>query len=228
MYVYRYRDINAGQSSYQFATFTHGVGVGHRHPQANIMLGGHSQLQGPAHERPEITPDRDDWSVELPVVLWLLDEVSAGNLAPDQMRDLLVESTAPPGGCCWACEEIEQPEDELLAALAAEREQWIAWWNTVTGDTHPYAVSGSSIHSWDCRHVDQLSPPALFTSKHEYACRDPYESHGPRGHQRLAVAEARAWLAPYRNRKNPPRCKTCAPALPDAWRDSTSDVPSTH
>jgi hypothetical protein len=227
MTMHHYLEISAGQSTYQFATFTQGSG--HHHPRAYYVLGGpDSGMQAPSHARPEVVPDRDDWSVELPVVLWLLDEVSAGTLTPDRMRELLVECTSPPSGCCWACEDIETPEAELLAALAAKRDQWIAWWNTVTGDTHPYAVSASPIHSWDCRHVDHPSPPPAFTSKHEYAHRDRHEDHARRGHKRLTVDEARAWIAPYHKRKYLLRCKVCAPALPDAWRDSTSDVPSTH
>jgi hypothetical protein len=35
------------------------------------------------------------------------------------------------------------------------------------------------------------------------------------------------WFAPCRKRKYLPRCRCAHQPLPDAWRDSTSDVPFT-
>lgn len=186
-------------------------------------------LKRVAQDRLPVEPDREDWSVELPAVLWLLDQVQAGVATAQQARDLLVEATEPPGGCCWECEFLPGSEEEVWADCARYREQWLAWWNSVTAETHPYAVSQSSIHDWNCRHVTQPEPPPVITSKHQYMLLErEVDPDVTNPYRRLTRDEARAWLAPYRNRSRPPRCKVCAPDLPEAWRDETSDVPSTH
>ena len=74
------------------------------------------------------------------------------------MRELLVEATAPRSGCCYACDDVRESEEELLARLSDERQKWIKWWNTVTPKTHPYMLSGSKIHRWDCHTVAHAQP----------------------------------------------------------------------
>jgi hypothetical protein len=216
--------LTVGGETYEYMTFYHWMG--HEHPETEYVIGGPNHgPKAPDHERPVIEPDRDDWSIELPAVLWLMDRVRDGAITLEEARKELVEITAPPGGCCWACAGVEEPEDELLARCATEREQWLNWWNAVTSQTHPYAVSQSSIHRWDCRHVYDPTPPVI-TSKHQYATTGRPQPTMP--NRRLTVDEARVWLAPYRTKPRPPRCKVCVPDLPDAWRDETSDVPSTR
>lgn len=206
---------------YEFATFYQGLG--HRHPSAYSILGGpeHGTHQ-PTHERPSIEPPRDDWSIEMPVMLWLLDMIRQGAVTAEQVREDLIECSSPPGGCCWGCEEFQEPEEVIIARCAQDRERWFAAWNTPTAESHPYAAM-SSLHSWNCRILPELVPPPIITSKHEYVRyryhrdyaggrRDPY--------RRLTTDEAKRW----RGR----RCKICSPVLPGAWRDETSDVPSTY
>lgn len=220
--------LTVGGISYEYLTFYRGMG--HRPPQNHYDDSGPNPvLHSPEYQRPSLEPDRDEWSVELPGVLWLMDKVSDGTLSIGQARELLVDCTSPAGGCCWDCEQIQMPEADLLAYCKRERDQWLTWWNAVTGESHPYAVSRSSIHRWDCRYVIQPEPPTVITSKHQYMLLgnrlDP-EVTNP--YRRLTTDEARKWLVPYRGHSRPPRCKACVPALPDAWRDTTSDVPSTH
>lgn len=215
-------------SRYDNATFVNGLG--HEPPGTYYTIGGpRSGPRQPPEDRPVVAPDRDSWSVELPVILWMLDQVERGSLTSARMRELLVEATAPVSGCCYACDEVREPEDELLARLARERQEWIAWWNSLTGESHPYVLSSNKIHRWDCRAVgEQPQPPPQYHSKHEYVTRGCLEPEIWTHHKRVTVDEARKWLYQFRRRTYAPRCKVCAPELPGAWRGETSDVASTR
>ena len=227
----RWAKFTIGGQTYEHVTFINGIG----HEPADTTFTIDEPDNGvhyAPHERPAVEPERDSWSVELPIVLWMLDQVKRGHLTPAQMRKLLVDATAPRSGCCYACDDVRIPEDELLADLSRERQEWIEWWNSLTPQTHPYLLSGSKIHRWDCHTVAhaQPEPPPVYRSKHEYATRN----HRPLnqevfGHYRRATAdEAHEWLYQFRRRTYPPRCKVCAPELPGSWRGEASDVPSTH
>ncbi len=207
---------------YEFATFYRGRG--HSHPRAYSIVGGpDTGCHQPPHERPTIEPNRDDWSVELPVVLWLLDAVCRGDLTAENVRGYLIECSSPPGGCCWSCEAIRDTEEVVVAQCARARDEWFATWNAPTPESHPYAATGSSLHAWDCRTLPEPVPPPIITSKHAYVrYRYDYEHGDGRRdpYRRLTIDEAKRWTAR--------RCKICAPALPGAWRDETSDVRSTY
>ena len=80
-------EINGQQ--YEHASFTQGMG--HEPPGTKWFSPGGTKR--PQVNRPAIEPNRDDWSVEVPLVLWMLDQVSAGAATVDQVRDELVQAT---------------------------------------------------------------------------------------------------------------------------------------
>lgn len=215
-----YVHLKLGGETYEFVTLYRALG--HDHPEAGRVLGGPDLgSRYPDHQRPAIEPDRDDWSIELPAVIWLMDLVRDGVVAAEYVRELLITMSSPPGGCCWACESLEETESDVIERCRRERDEWLVWWSSVTPRSHPYAVTGSSIHHWDCRTLGEPVPPPVITSKHDYLKnRRAFSPYRRDAFKRVTVEEARSWRLR--------RCKICSPELPAAWRDGTSDVPSTY
>jgi hypothetical protein len=159
-----------------------------------------------------VEPDRQGWMIEVPAVLWMLDQLTDGALSVAAARSTLLGMTAWRSGCCYWCDEL--PPDWLHRQLAA-RQEWERSQRAKTAHTHPYIVNGATIkvlHRWDCATVT-VEPPMVITDRHQYATIAPaLGKPRHRGPWRVSTPEVQAWVE---HGRVPARCQVCEPVLPD-------------
>ena len=130
------------------------------------------------------------WTVDVPDVLAMLDEVQAGRASVDDLRSTLLALTQEPSkksGCCVDCDAAV----EEYAAEVGRRDRARARFDDT--DRYPLLVTQAAIHSWDCYHFTGQLPEGAGSSVSDYvhnvrtAGRDPELA-------RLTADEAVTWM----------------------------------
>lgn len=165
------------------------------------------------------------WTVDVPDVVRMLDQVRAGRATVDQLRDTLLALTkelSKKSGCCVECDDAVDSYAEAVAYQERARARFD------DSTTYPYLVSRSAIHTWDCYHFAGRLPDSVGSSVSDYVHNILPGGGGERDISRLTADEALAWM----NARTGPkgglrwkRCRTCQPALPGAWSSEFNDVP---
>lgn len=164
------------------------------------------------------------WSVDVPVVLGMLDQVRAGRATVDEARDMLLALTQEPSkvsGCCVACDDAGDEYAEAIARCNRARARFD------DARTYPYLVSQSAIHQWDCHHFTGRLPEGAGSSLGDYV-QNVRPGGSERDLERLTAEEAVAWMDARTGPKGGQRwrrCRSCQPALPGAWASESNDVP---
>ena len=164
------------------------------------------------------------WTVDVPDVLRMLDQVRAGRATVDEARDMLLaltQESSKVSGCCVDCDNAADQYAEAVARCERARARFD------DPSTYPYLVSQSAIHDWDCYHFTGRLPQGVGASLSDYVHN--VLPGGPDSDlARLTADEAVAWMDARTGPKGGlrwRRCRSCQPALPGAWASESNDVP---
>jgi hypothetical protein len=199
------------------------VGAVHRRVD---LTWGQTRYQGPDQEGPA-----DDFAINLGLVERMLTAIDAGVVTATEARETLLQlaaSTYQRSGCCPDREDSFDVYERVLAQYAAAKAEVERRSVEMTGETHPYKISGNgTVHAFDCRTVPdvELVHPGETISAfvHGEFGRHTGFNYQPFGSIRRITADELAEAIRSRGRQ-PRRCRTCQPALPVAYTSEAMDV----
>jgi len=191
-------------------------------------------------ERSHLQGSTEQWFLEVPAALWLLERVAAGDISPVDTSALLRKATRWDSGCCAACDTATKSYPEALCRYEAMHDAWQREQERMTPQSHPYLVNKGRVHDWNCPHSDApRSPGHPGHTLHAYATRhDAFSGdltsmlaelqEGTLACRRATANDITEQLARRNPRARDPRCTRCSPELLGAWQSQTSDIPSTR
>ena len=170
----------------------------------------------------------EDWSIDVPAVLWILDQLEAGDVDVPSAREELRRATSWDSGCCGECDAAAAHYDEARSRYEQIVQQWKEKQAPLSPDDYPYLLNKGKIHRFSCRYPPRPEPPQFPENLHEFAalfdgCGENLDSvfqfldnQSPPSPRQASVADVRHMIARNGIVKTTAKlCRACKPCLPD-------------
>jgi hypothetical protein len=168
------------------------------------------------------------WSIEVPAVQWILDQLEAGNIDVPSVQDELRKATSWDSGCCGECDAAAAHYEEARSRHTQIIQQWKDKQAHLSPDDYLYLLSKGKIHRFNCRHPPRPAPPQFPDNLHEFAvlfdsCGENLDSvfkvlddQSSLKPQQTGVADVLRMMARDGVAETKARlCRACKPHLPD-------------
>ncbi|NDU73729.1 hypothetical protein GWI34_13920 [Actinomadura sp. DSM 109109] len=170
----------------------------------------------------------EEWSIDLPAVMWILELIAAGEVDPRSVAQQLRTSVQRRSGCCGDCDVALPYYNEARVRYEEIRREWQRQQEELDPDEYSYVLNKGKIHTLSCRRPPAPSSVELPADLHAFsalfdACNRDLEAVFAELHRRSSsgarrIAAAYIWDYVARHGMTAVQaklCRSCKPAFPE-------------
>lgn len=179
----------------------------------------------------------ENWSIDLPAVIWILERIATGNVDACTVQDQLRRATLWDSGCCDNCDRALPYHDEARSRYDADVQRWER--QQLDPAEYPYILNKGKIHRLGCRYPPKPTLTQLPEDLHAFAglfdaCGDDLDAvfdeldrRSSRGAQRISLDYVLNGIARHGvSAMKVKLCRACKPLFPDLSPSATMLQPA--